>query len=254
MKSETMSTRNELALDNELDIRGLCTTLWRGKLWIIGLALGFAIAALLISLLMKQEWSTTAVTDKPTVNNLASYFSQEQFLRNLDVKNTFTPAGDQASISDDAYNEFVMQLASYDTRRDFWLANPYYIQRKTGDSGADAVLLDKLISAIQFTPRDDKKIPNDSVKLTAETAADANQLLRQYVNFASSRAAQHLYDEIQGAWAARTQSMKAQVKRQEEVATAIYNRQLNNTEQALKIAQQKNNRSRHDRCDAGQSG
>lgn len=240
MKSETMSTRNELALDNELDIRGLCRTLWQGKLWIIGLGLGFAIAALLISLLMKQEWSTTAVTDKPTVNNLASYFSQEQFLRNLDAKNTFTPAGDQASISHDAYNEFVMQLAAYDTRRDFWLDNPYYAQRKTGDSGANAVLLDKLISAIQFTPRDDKKIPNDSVKLTAETAADANKLLRQYVNFASARAAQHLYDEIQGAWAARTQSMKAQVKRQEEVATAIYNRELNNTAQALKIAQQKN--------------
>lgn len=240
MKSEPMSTRKELALDNELDIRGLCRTLWQGKLWIAGLGVGFAIAALLISLLMKQEWSTTAVTDKPTVNNLASYFSQEQFLRNLDAKNTFTPAGDQSLISDDAYNEFVMQLAAYDTRRDFWLENPYFTQRKTGDSGDDAALLDKLINAIQFTPRDEKKVPNDSVKLTAETAADANKLLRQYVNFASARAAQHLYDEIQGAWAARTQSMKAQVKRQEEVATSIYNRELNNTEQALKIAQQQN--------------
>ncbi len=240
MKSEPMSTRKELALDNELDIRGLCRTLWQGKLWIVGLGVGFAIAALLISLLMKQEWSTTAVTDKPTVNNLASYFSQEQFLRNLDAKNTFTPAGDQSLISDDAYNEFVMQLAAYDTRRDFWLENPYFTQRKTGDSGEDAALLDKLINAIQFTPRDEKKVPNDSVKLTAETAADANKLLRQYVNFASARAAQHLYDEIQGAWAARTQSMKAQVKRQEEVATSIYNRELNNTEQALKIAQQQN--------------
>jgi lipopolysaccharide biosynthesis protein WzzE len=240
MKSETMSTGNELAVDNELDIRGLCCALWQGKLWIIGLALGFALVAVLASLLMKQEWSTTAVTDKPTVNNLASYFSQEQFLRNLDAKNTFTPAGDQASISDDAYGEFVMQLAAYDTRRDFWLQNPYYIQRKTGESGADAVLLDKLIGAIQFTARDEKKMPNDSVKLTAETAADANKLLRQYVSFASARAAQHLYDEIEGAWAARTQSMKAQVKRQEEVATAIYNRELNNTQQALKIAEQQN--------------
>jgi lipopolysaccharide biosynthesis protein WzzE len=240
MKSETMSTRSELALDNELDIRGLCRTLWQGKLWIIGLGLGFAVAALLISLLMKQAWSTTAVTDKPTVNNLASYFSQEQFLRNLDAKNTFTPAGDQASISDDAYGEFVLQLAAYDTRRDFWLANPYFTQRKTGDSASDAALLDKLISTIQFTPRDEKKAINDSVKLTAESAADANRLLRQYVNFANARASQHLYDEIQGAWAARAQSMKAQVKRQEAVATAIYTRQLNDTEQALKIAQQQN--------------
>ena len=239
MKSET-TTRKELALDNELDIRGLCCALWRGKLWIIGLAAGFAIVALLISLFMKQAWSTTAVTDKPTVNNLAAYFSQEQFLRNLDAKNAFTPAGDQASISDDAYSEFIMQLAAYDTRRNFWLNNPYYVQRKEGDAAADAVLLDKLIAAIQFTPRDDKKLPNDSVKLTVETAADANKLLREYVDFASARAASHLSDEIQGAWAARAQSMKAQVKRQEAVATAIYNRELNNTQQALTIAQQQN--------------
>ncbi|WP_370518004.1 ECA polysaccharide chain length modulation protein [Rouxiella sp. S1S-2] len=240
MKSETMFTRNELAIDNELDIRGLCRTLWQGKLWIIGLGLGFAIVALLVSLLMTQQWSTTAVTDKPTVNNLASYFSQEQFLRNLDAKNTFTPAGDQSSISDGAYSEFIMQLAAYDTRRDFWLDNPYYTQRKTANAGENAVLLDKLIAAIQFAPRDDKKVPNDSVKLTAESAADANKLLRQYVNFASARAASNLYDEIQGAWATRAQSMKAQVKRQEAVANAIYSRELNNTQQALNIAQQQN--------------
>ncbi len=53
----------------------------------------------------------------------------------------------------------------------------------------------------------------------AETAADANRLLRQYVAFASHRAALHLNEEIQ-AWAARTTSMKAQVKRQEAVAGA----------------------------------
>ena len=240
MRSESTPARRDLALDNELDIRGLCRTLWRGKGWVIGLTLGFALAALLITLLMKQEWSSTAITDKPTVNNLASYFSQEQFLRNLDAKNTLIPSTDQSSIFDGAYNEFVMQLASYDTRRDFWLADPYYIQRKTGDDRGDALLLDQLINAIQFTPRDEKKVLNDSIKLTAETAADANQLLRQYIDFASERAALHLYEEIQGAWAARTQSMNAQVKRQEAVATAIYNRELNNTQQALKIAQQQN--------------
>lgn len=35
-----------------------------------------------------------------------------------------------------------------------------------------AATLDELINNIKFTPRDDKKTPNDSVKLTAETAAD----------------------------------------------------------------------------------
>src|SRR5476649_1968650 len=238
MKSETNTIGNQPAIDNELDIRGLCCTLWRGKFWILGIALLFAAIALGSSYLMKQEWSSTAITDRPTVNNLSSYFSQAQFLRNLDVRNAQAPLDSQPTISEDAYNEFVMQLAAYDTRRDFWLNSPYYQQRKEGDARTDAVLLDDMINDIQFTSRDALKVPNDSVKLTAESSADANKLLREYVNFASKRAAQHLYDELQGAWAARTQSMKAQVKRQDAVAQSIFQRQMNNTQQALKIAQQ----------------
>lgn len=240
MKSETLATSKRHPVENELDIRGLCCALWRGKRWVIGLALLFAVLALGVSYLMEQKWSTTAITDRPTVNNLGSYYSQQQFLRNLDVRAAVAPLGDQPSISDEAYNEFIMQLAAYDTRRDFWLQTSYYKQRQENDVKADAALLDKLISTIQFTPRDDKKFLNDSVKLTAETAVDANTLLRQYVAFASRRAVQHLNDELQGAWAARTVSMLAQVKRQEAVAAAVYKRALNSVEQALKIARQQN--------------
>ncbi len=240
MKPDTLSPKNEQTIENELDIRGLCCTLWRGKLWIVGVAVLFAVIALGFSYLVKQEWSSTAITDRPTVNNLGGYYSQAQFLRNLDVRNNNTVLTDQPSISDEAYNEFIMQLAAYDTRRDFWLQTDYYRQRLENDPKADAALLDELVSDIQFISRDDKKFMNDSVKLTAETSADANKLLRQYVDFASLRAASHLNDELQGAWAARTQSMKAQVKRQEEVAAAVFKRAVNSVEQALKIAQQQN--------------
>lgn len=136
--------------------------------------------------------------------------------------------------------KFIMQLASWDTRRDFWLQTDYYKQRMVGNSKADAAMLDELINNIQFTPGDFTRAINDNVKLIAETAPDANNLLRQYVAFASQRAASHLNDELKGAWAARTVQMKAQVKRQEEVAKAIYSRRVNSIEQALKIAEQHN--------------
>ncbi|WP_279156775.1 Wzz/FepE/Etk N-terminal domain-containing protein, partial [Obesumbacterium proteus] len=57
MDIETMSNQNEMLVENELDIRGLCRTLWQGKTWIIGMAAAFAIVAILVSFLMKQEWS-----------------------------------------------------------------------------------------------------------------------------------------------------------------------------------------------------
>lgn len=226
-------------VDNELDIRGLFGALWRGKRWIIGLALMGMLLAWLWSLLVKQEWSTTAITDRPTVNMIGSYYSQQQFLRNLDIRSGGAALTvPQPSVMDDAYQEFIMQLSSWDTRREFWLQTDYYKHRKSGNVHKDAALLDEMVSNIQFSPADSAKNLSDSVRLVAETAVDANNLLRQYVAFASERAARHLNQELAAAWAARTVQLKAQVLRQEKVANAVYQRQLRSVEQALKIAQQ----------------
>ena len=226
-------------VENELDIRGLFRALWAGKGWIVGGAVLFAAIVLVYTFFARQEWSATAITDRPTVNMLGGYYSQQQFLRNLDIKANLVPV-DQPSAMEQAYKEFIMQQGSWDTRRDFWLQTDYYKQRQSGNARADAALLDDLIDNIQFMPGDPVKNVNDSVKLTAETAPDANNLLRQYVAFASQRAAGHLNDELKGAWAARAIQMKAQVKRQEEVAQTIFKRRIHSVESALKVAEQHN--------------
>ena len=87
--------------ENELDIRGLFRTLWAGKLWIIGMGLAFALIALAYTFFARQEWSSTAITDRPTVNMLGGYYSQQQFLRNLDVRSNMASA-DQPSGMDEA--------------------------------------------------------------------------------------------------------------------------------------------------------
>lgn len=237
--TQPLSGKHTGSMENELDIRGLFRTLWAGKFWIIGVALAFALIALAYTFFARQEWSATAITDRPTVNMLGGFYSQQQFLRNLDVKANLVPA-DQPSVMDEAYKEFIMQLASWDTRRDFWSQTDYYKQRMVGNSKADAALLDELINNIQYTPADALRNLSDNVKLTAETAPDSNNLLRQYIAFASQRAASHLNDELKGAWAARTIQMKAQVKRQEEVANAIFKRRAHSVMQALKVAEQHN--------------
>ncbi|HFZ8996594.1 TPA: ECA polysaccharide chain length modulation protein [Citrobacter freundii] len=236
---QPLSGAHTVTAENELDIRGLFRTLWAGKLWIVGTGLAFALIALAYTFFAPQEWSATAISDRPTVNMLGGYYSQQQFLRNLDNKANAATA-DQPSVMDESYKEFIMQLASWDTRRDFWLQTDYYKQRMVGNSKADAAMLDEIINNIQFTPADFTRNTNDSVKLIAETAADANNLLRQYVAFASQRAASHLNDELKGAWAARTIQLKAQVKRQEEVAKSLFSRRVHSIEQALSVAEQHN--------------
>lgn len=244
MKHENLSDRkyaadnDNLDIENELDIRGLCCALWRGKHWIVGTAFAFALVALGYSYLAPQEWSATAMSDRPTINTLGGYYSQQQFLRNLDAKAFAAPQPEQPSIADKAYSEFIMQLAAYDTRRDFWLQSDYYKTYQEGDAKADAALLDELVNNIQFTPRDDAKKTFDNVRLTADSASAANTLLRAYVDFASQRAALHLNDEVKGAWASRKVFLQSQINRQEAVAQAIYDRDVKSVEMALKIAQQ----------------
>ena len=235
-------------VENELDIRGLCCCLWRGKRWIIGLALLFAVIAWLATLLMKQVWSTTAMTERPTVNMLGSYYAQQQFLSNLDVhNNALTLSAPSPTIMDEVYQEFVMQLSSWDTRREFWQQTDYFKSRKTGNAHNDAALLDDLIGNVQFTPADTAHSTFDNVKLKAETASDTNNLLRQYIAYASERAARHLNTELTGAWQVRSAQLQAQVKRQEDVAKAVFQRQEHRLQQALKIADQQGIREKQPR-------
>ena len=52
-----------VSAENELDIRGLFRTLWAGKVWIVGIALLFALIALAYTFFARQEWSATAISD-----------------------------------------------------------------------------------------------------------------------------------------------------------------------------------------------
>jgi LPS O-antigen subunit length determinant protein (WzzB/FepE family) len=70
MMTQPLAGAKSVVTENELDIRGLFRVLWAGKLWIAGIALGFALLALAYTFFAKQEWSATAITDRPTVNML----------------------------------------------------------------------------------------------------------------------------------------------------------------------------------------
>lgn len=61
-------------VENELDIRGLFRALWAGKGWIVGGAVLFAAIVLVYTFFARQEWSATAITDRPTVNMLGVLF------------------------------------------------------------------------------------------------------------------------------------------------------------------------------------
>ncbi|OON38544.1 polysaccharide chain length modulation protein [Izhakiella australiensis] len=226
--------------ENALDLRALCCALWRGKGWIIGGALLLALFALAYSLLARQVWSATAVTDRPGITQLGNYYSQQQFINDMTARRDEDGNAPPQNIADEVYKEFVLQLSSWDTRRDFWLQSHYYQQLKTGNAGDDARTLDRLISNIQYQPADPDKGIADSVRLMADNGGAANQLLRDYVAFANQRATDNLRQALDGAWQARRMQLHSEVQRQQAVAKAVYERELYNLKQALAIARQQN--------------
>lgn len=121
------------------------------------------------------------------------------------------------------------------------------------DAKADAALLDEMINNITLTPRDDtKKLVNDTLTLTAESAADSAKLLSQYVDFANARAAQNLNDELKGAWATRSQSLKALVKRQKMVAESLYQRETGQLKMLSRLHRNRD-QPQPDRCACGRT-
>lgn len=219
-------------VDNELDIHALFYALWQGKYWIASSALLCVFIAFSVSLWMKQEWNATAIIERPTVMALGSYYTQQQFLYPADN------APDTNLVIADAYQEFLMQLEAYDTRRDFWLQTDYYKKHKEKQAGRDALLLDELIKNIHYTPGDNNKNTRDGISLEAETAADAKNLLCQYIAFSSQRAADHLGGALIKRWEMRVSQLQAQITRQQQVANTVYDRQISRLRQSLHVAQQ----------------
>jgi len=53
--TQPLTGAKSVITENELDIRGLFRVLWAGKLWIVGIALGFALVALAYTFFAKRS-------------------------------------------------------------------------------------------------------------------------------------------------------------------------------------------------------
>ncbi|VED09850.1 enterobacterial common antigen (ECA) polysaccharide chain length modulation protein [Escherichia coli] len=105
------------------DIRGLFRTLWAGKLWIIGMGLAFALIALAYTFFARQEWSSTGDYRSSNGEYAGGILLTAAIFGVTWMSVQTWASADQPSVMDEAYKEFVMQLASWDTRREFLAAN-----------------------------------------------------------------------------------------------------------------------------------
>ena len=207
------------SVENELNVPLLVSRLWRGKGWIMGLAAAGLLLAFGYAQWATQVWSATAIVDHPSVSQIAPYYSQRQLLATLEDSNEPPPAA--SVVTDEAYQEFLLQLSSWDSRRDFWLQSQYFHRQLTGHEAQRAVILNKLIGNIRFQAAEPVRGTRDTLILLADNAADSAQLLSQYVQFASQRAIRSLNSNLSEEWRNAWQLHQTELIRQKVAVDAL---------------------------------
>lgn len=186
------------SVENELDIALLFRRLWRGKILITGMALAGVLLAAGYAHWARQVWSSTAIVDRPQLSQLAVYYDQRQLLTLLEGNNS--SALNASAICDEVYQEFLLQLSSWDSRRDFWRRSDYFRDNVKAHPDRQARILNRLISDIRFQPADAARGTHDTVVLLADNAAVSSRLLNDYVRFASQRAVNVLNSNLREEW------------------------------------------------------
>lgn len=186
------------SVENELDIALLFRRLWRGKILITGMALAGVLLAAGYAHWARQVWSSTAIVDRPQLSQLAVYYDQRQLLTLLEGDNS--SALNASAVCDEVYQEFLLQLSSWDSRRDFWRRSDYFRDKVKAHPDRQARILDRLISDIRFQPADAARGTHDTVVLLADNAAASSRLLSDYVRFASQRAVNVLNSNLREEW------------------------------------------------------
>ncbi|WP_294901866.1 Wzz/FepE/Etk N-terminal domain-containing protein [Tatumella sp. UBA2305] len=207
------------SVENELNVPLLVSRLWRGKGWIIGLAAAGLLLAFGYAQWATQVWSATAIVDHPSVSQIAPYYTQRQLLATLEDSNAPPPAA--SSVTDEAYQEFLLQLSSWDSRRDFWLQSQYFRRQLTGHEAQRAVILNKLIGNIRLQAAEPVRGTRDTLILLADNAADSARLLSQYVQFASQRAIRSLNSNLSEEWRNAWQLRQTELIRQKVAVDAL---------------------------------
>lgn len=100
----------------------------------------------------RQEWSATAIADRPTVNMLGGYYSQQQFLRNLDVRSETWLLPTNHRLWTKLIKSLLCNWPRGIPAESSGCKPTITNSRMVGNSKADAALLDEMINNIVFIP------------------------------------------------------------------------------------------------------
>ncbi|UBO72857.1 O-antigen chain length regulator [Aeromonas rivuli] len=194
---------------DEIDLRELIVTLWRGKLLILGIAALFAAGGIAYALTAPQVWVSQAEIKQPTLKEIESLELNINQLMNAQVPETAFTAFDKKAL----YDDFVNNFNSFNNKRQFLIEKGYLdaeaAQSEVTEEKGKRLLLKKMAEGIDAKAPD--KLSEDvTLSFAADTAEEAKQRLEQYIAFIQQQESAAKGKELDTIWQNRLKTLHSQ--------------------------------------------
>ena len=224
--------------NNEIDLIELISILWKKKLWIILSSFIFTAIAGVYAFTAKEQWTSSAEVIAPRTLDLGDYFSvRKEYARILGGE------FDTGATASNLFSQFNLISESLDERRKFFVQSDFYKKKVEGKSETEkAQILSELITKhITIKKPDSKKEPDligNKISFYAETPADAQNVLSQFISTINQSAYQIELDNFLLYFNELVADLNYEKTKFERDLSIHKSVQLENLENALKIAKE----------------
>lgn len=224
--------------NDEIDLIELISILWKKKLWIILSSFIFTAIAGVYAFTAKEQWTSSAEVIAPRTLDLGDYFSvRKEYARILGGE------FDTGATASNLFSQFNLLSESLDERRIFFAQSDFYKKKVEGKSETEkAQILSELITKhITIKKPDSKKEPDligNKISFYAETPADAQNVLSQFISTINQSAYQIELDNFLLYFNELVTDLNYEKTKFERDLSIHKSVQLENLENALRIAKE----------------
>ena len=224
--------------NDEIDLIELISILWKKKLWIMLSSFIFTAIAGVYAFTAKEQWTSSAEVIAPRTLDLGDYFlMRKEYARILGGE------FDAGATASNLFSQFNLLSESLDERRKFFAQSDFYKKKVEGKSETEKVqILSELITKhITIKKPDSKKEPDligNKISFYAETPADAQNVLSQFISTINQSAYQIELDNFLLYFNELVTDLNYEKTKFERDLSIHKSVQLENLENALRIAKE----------------
>ncbi|MGL5759482.1 LPS O-antigen chain length determinant protein WzzB [Plesiomonas sp.] len=211
---------------DEIDLFELVGTLWRKKVTIIAVMCLTTLLAGAYAFTAKEQWTSEAIIAAPTLSSISNVSAANQLLGQNDTINT-------------VFKRFIDSSASYDAIAHFIAASDYFKTLSAGKNQTEKnQLLDKLVGQVSITPFDKTATDKMKIVMQAETAAQAQALLKSYLEQSNKQVVSDVYTDLSRQITDQLNNLSAGMAAEKSVAEAKRQIELADIQSAQLVAKQ----------------